>query len=307
MKLNEAYKILDLNEGVTQEEAKKKYRDLTKKYHPDVNKEPNAEDKFKEINKAYECIKNGEGDEKIASYGHNPFSRQQTIYLRNIELKLTIDFKESVLGCKKEMKYSRISKCQDCGGAGEVKLNNGCDACSGNGQVIKRQGGMVMVSSCTKCNGKINIEDCKLCKGEGNLHTDVSINVSVPAGILDGNILKLQGMGNYAGSVMGLMDQYTDALCHVSVNKHNGLHIDGKNVVSKLKISLLDALIGCKNTVETINGNVEINIIPRSRHFEEIIIPKCGVGGIGNQRVILDVEYPESIEKIVEILSSKEM
>src|SRR5579863_7153225 len=99
MNLKEAYNTLDLPEGSTPEEAKKQYRKLSKEFHPDVNKSPDAEAKIKKINEAYECVKNGKGNDREEM--RNPFYRQQKIVqVDNIEVHLDIDFKESVLGCK---------------------------------------------------------------------------------------------------------------------------------------------------------------------------------------------------------------
>lgn len=304
MNLKEAYSTLEIPEGTSPEEAKKKYRELTKIWHPDVNKSPEAEPKFKKINEAFECVKNGKGNDREAprSYpGGNPFHRQQII-LENVEIRLNIDFKESVLGCKKEVKYSRQAKCQACDGAGEIRLDNGCKRCGGKGQTTVKQRGMIFVSTCPQCLGKSSSEECKSCKGECIIHTDVSVHVSVPAGILNGNTLRLQGMGNYVGSVMGIMDQYTDAFCHITVTPDPDLSIDGKNVVSTISVPLMDALKGCTRIVKTIYGVYNIEIKPKSRNREEVIIPHLGVAGTGDQRVILDVQYPADTDKLIDLL-----
>lgn len=312
MKLSEAYAELNLSEGSTPEEAKKQYRKLSKEYHPDINKAPEAEAKIKKINEAYDCVKNGKGNERspAPTYGHHqsnwsPFGRQQVVQLQHIELKLTIDFKEAVLGCTKEMKYSRKAKCPDCNGEGQIHLNNGCQKCGGKGQVAINQRGMVMISTCPQCQGKSSSEDCKTCSTEGLVQTDVSVHISVPAGIQDGNTLRLQGMGHYAGSVMGIMDQYTDAYCHITVIPEPGLSIEGKSVVSNLPLSLLDAIRGCSRTIKTIHGDKEIQVPPLSKNDDEVSIPRCGVAGTGDHRVLLDVQYPQDTSKLIELLSNE--
>jgi molecular chaperone DnaJ len=309
MKLNEAYAILGVQPTATPEEAKKQYKKLTKEFHPDVNKSPEAEDKFKKINEAYECVKNGKGNDREAPHikyqsPHSwPFEkRTKTVQLKHVEAHLKIDFKESVLGCKKEVKYSRQAKCPVCEGEGEVHLSNGCKKCGGKGSTTINRGGMIFISTCSQCAGMGPSEDCKNCNGEGTAQADVSVHVSVPAGVVDGNVLRLQGMGNYAGSVMGVMDQYTDAFCHIAVTPEPGLSIEGKSVVSTLYISLLDAIRGCKRDVTSIYGNKEIRIPAKSRHNDEVIIPHCGVGGTGDHRVLLDVEYPKNTDKLVGVL-----
>jgi molecular chaperone DnaJ len=304
MNLKEAYATLELAEGASPEEAKKKYRKLTKTFHPDINKESGAEDKFKKINEAYECVKNGKGnDPEPITNNRGPFHpRAQVIQLENIELKMTIDFKESVLGCKKEVKYSRKAKCSTCDGIGELRINNGCTVCGGKGKVTAQQRGMVFISTCPKCQGQSSTKPCHTCKGNATLQADVSVHVSVPAGVCDGNTLRLQNMGNYAGSIMGFMEQYTDAFCHITVLQEEGLSIEGKSVILTLVLPLIDALRGCTRTVKTILGEKEIEIKPQSRNRDEVIIPHLGVAGVGDQRVILDVQYPQNTDKLIGVL-----
>lgn len=303
MKLSEAYKELGLSEAATLSESKKQYKLLVKQWHPDTNKSPEATSKIKLINEAYDCIKNGKGnDPEPMINNHHPFHRQQIIQLENIELKMTIDFKESVLGCKKEIKYSRKAKCQTCDGIGELRINNGCSVCGGKGKITAQQRGMVFVSTCPKCLGRSSTASCTGCNGEGSMHTDVSVHVSVPAGVCDGNTLRLQSMGNYAGSIMGFMEQYTDAFCHITVLSGEGLSIDGKSVVLTIILPLVDALRGCTRTVKTIFGEKEIEIKPQSRNSDEVIIPNLGVAGVGDQRIILDVQYPQNTDKLIGVL-----
>ena len=301
MNLKEAYTTLELSLGTSPEDAKKKYRELTKKYHPDINKEKGAEEKFKKINEAYECIKNGKGNERSPMPQARP-SQHYHQMIENIDVNATIDFKESVLGCKKEIKYSRQAKCQDCNGQGEVRQNNGCKKCGGKGRITNQERGMIFIRDCPDCQGRASMSTCNSCKGEGLAQADVSVHVTIPAGIVDGNILRLQGMGNYAGSMMGMIDQYTDVFCHVKVKSEPGLSIEGKYVVSTVAVPLLDALRGCERTVKTIFGDRRIQIKPESRNRDEVIIPHHGVGGTGDQKVLLDVQYPKDTAKLIGLL-----
>lgn len=307
MKLSEAYQELEIPETTTPEEAKKAYRKLASKYHPDVNKDQGSEAKFKLINQAYQCIQNGHGDERqqISSHqGWSHFHQQQIVEIKHIEVNLAIQFKEAVLGCKKELKYNRQIKCQPCDGSGDVKLNNGCKKCNGMGHTTIRQHGMIFATTCSECHGRAEMKECSICKGEGTVHTDISVNVAVPPGILNGSTLRLSQMGNYAGSVLGLMEQYSDAYCHIAVIPEEGLSIQDRDVISHLTLPLLDALVGTQRSVKTIFGSQEITIPAQSKHKEEVIIPKHGVEGLGNQRVILNVEYPPDINHLIETLAN---
>jgi molecular chaperone DnaJ len=308
MNLKEAYSILEISPSATPEEAKKQYRKLTKQYHPDVNKEAGAEDKFKKINEAYQVVSSGKSTDREEMHWQDPFRRasQQKVYhAENIQLHTTLTFAESVLGCNRELKISRRNKCKDCGGQGEMSLSNGCTKCNGRGQVIQRQGIAVMMQTCDKCGGRTQRVACKSCNSSGIQDVESSVTVAIPGGILDGNVLRLQGMGHYVGNFL-MMEQYTDAHLHIKVSPAPNLRIEGKDVVYDLELSLLDALKGCQREVSTINGVQTIQVPALSRNKEEVIIPKLGVNGIGHQRVVLDVKYPEDASPLIEALNHKE-
>jgi len=315
MNLKEAYSILEIPQTATPEEAKKKYRDLTKKFHPDINKEADAEAKFKKINEAYQIVSTGKDTEPgfsgpqhwagdVGQAGFNPFGNQQAYHSAdNIELKTTISFKASVFGCKQDLKFNRQTKCKDCNGNGETTLNNGCVKCGGRGQITNRNGNMIFVQTCDKCYGRSKAEPCKTCNSRGILDAEAAINVSIPGGIQDSNVLRLGGMGNFVTS-FGNLDQHTDVHLHVRVIAEEGLRLEGPNVVCDLEVSLLDALKGCKKTVKTVSGDKEIEIKQNSKNKDEVIIPHLGVNHVGNQKVILDIIYPKEIDKLVDFLTN---
>jgi len=312
MKLDEAYKILGLTPGVNAEETKKQYRKLTKEFHPDINKDAGAEDKFKKINEAYQIVSSGKSTDRAEQIqwqqGQNPFNpfghQQQQKQVNHIEAKTTISFKDSILGCKKELKFNRKTKCKDCNGHGEIAKNNGCEKCGGKGQVVTRHGSSIMIETCTKCYGKNQADPCNTCNSEGTLDAEVIITVSIPGGIQNGNILRLGGMGNFAGN-FGPIDQHSDVYLHLNVTAEKGLELQGNDVVMNLSISLLEALKGCQKSVKTILGNKDIKIKSKSKNKEEVVILHLGVNQQGNQRVILDIEYPENIDNLINILSEE--
>jgi molecular chaperone DnaJ len=308
MNLKEAYSILEIPATSTPEEAKKKYRELTKKWHPDINKESGAEEKFKKINEAYQVVSSGKGsdrEDRVSQHVYNPFGQQIVYEAENISLSATVSFAESVLGCKKEIKFNRKTKCKDCNGQGEFAINNGCDKCGGKGQITNRNANMIFVQTCDKCFGKVEIKSCSTCNGEGAVQSEVSMSVSVPGGVQDDNILRLGGVGNFVGS-WGPIDQHTDVHLRIRVISEPGLRLEGNNVVSDLSISLLEALTGCKKTVKTIVGDKSVDIVPKSRNKDEIIISHLGVNRVGNHMVILDIQYPEDVSNLVNILTNKD-
>lgn len=301
MNLKEAHSILEVPVGTEPDAVKKKYRDLTKKFHPDINKDPGAEDKFKKINEAYQCIQNGKDEPEPSPFGRVRYSQQ----VENIKLSTTVSFKESVFGCKKELKFSRTSKCGSCNGQGEIPINNGCTACGGRGQSVIKNGNSVFIQACQKCHGQSGSSPCKTCNTSGSVESEATVTVSIPGGVQNGNILRLSGMGNYAGSFM-LFEQNSDVHLHINVIAEPGLTIQGPDVVSFLELSLVEALEGCSKEVNTVNGKKKIVIVPKSRHRDEVKIPKLGVNQVGAHKVILDVLYPKDTFKLIESLKESE-
>jgi molecular chaperone DnaJ len=296
MNLSEAYKILELSSSATEDEAKKKYRELTKLYHPDVNKEPDAESKFKKINEAYDLIKS-KNDPKNSFKTYHEYVEPE-----HINLNITISFKEAVLGCNKDLKYIRSVKCTDCKGLGSININNGCAICGGKGQIIHKNGNSVFIRNCTKCIGQISTKPCETCNQSGSINFDTIVNVKIPGGVQSNNVLRLGGMGNYVGTNFMFMDQSTDVFLQINVTPEAGLSIKGKDVLSELNISLYDAIKGCKHNINTIDGLKEITINKLSKNKDSIIIPNMGVERRGNQEVILNIDYPDNIEEIIEPL-----
>lgn len=311
MKVQEAYNILGVSPTATPEEVKKQYRKLTKEFHPDINKDAGAEDKFKKINEAYQVVTTGKSTDPMSeapkgrSASWNPFSNQTIQEVENINAYTNISFTDSVVGTKKEIKYSRKNKCAICNGQGVKSIDNGCLVCGGRGRTITQDKGTVFIGVCNACRGATKTEECKNCNGFGTSDVESSVHVTIPGGTVNNTILRLSGMGNFVGTFMFSMDQYTDVHLHVNVEPDSDLVLEGKNVVSKIEISLLEALRGCSKRVKTIVGYSDIEVKPKSRNGDAVIIPKLGVNRIGDHRVILDVKYPKNIDKIIDILSKE--
>lgn len=321
MKKEEAYSALGLSSSASQDEAKKKFRELSKKLHPDVNKSASAVEDFKKINEAYDCIKNEKFDDDYQRQGgfgdpfggiginlndlinnFNGFGGQRNVRRRRqnfppIETSIDLTFKEAVLGCKKELKFKRQTKCQPCDGQGGTPKDNGCTTCKGTGRVIQKNGNTIMTSTCNKCNGKTSFDDCKQCDGFGCRLADTTISVNVPAGVFN-NTLRLGGIGHFLGS-NPFGDEHTDVYVHVHTEEDGKFRVEEGDLVYDLEIPLLEALEGCKKKVPTIDGEKEIDIPKLSRHMEEVVLPRMGIARMGSQRIKLDVQYPKDIEKIL--------
>lgn len=313
MNVSEAYELLGLKNNASKDEVKKAFRKMAQKYHPDVNKEPDAEDKFKKINEAYQLIESGKISNE-QNFSQNPFNiniddilssirgnSRNNYIIEDIFLETTISFKESALGCKKNISFERTIKCNHCGGAGEQIIHNGCKSCDGSGFITKKYGNMITRQNCQSCMGKVKTQECQNCNAQGHVRTHTSVEIKIPAGIKDKNILKLSGFGNFSGSSI-IGDMYSSANLTVFVIPEKDLYIEDVNIFSNINISLLDALKGGKISAYTIDGNIEINIPPMSKNKDYVILKNMGVKREGDHKVIINIDYPNNIENLIEFL-----
>lgn len=235
------YEILGVSSSATQDEIKSAYRKLAKQYHPDLHPgDEAAAEKFKQVNEAYSVV--GDPDKRQrydrgemdmdGQGGFNPFGgggftatgfddifdmfgsafgfgggsrrRSQTSAGSDIQYSIELTFMESILGCKKQISFTRVEKCPTCGGSGAKDENSlrTCDKCGGTGQVRRVQntifGQQISVGACDKCGGrgKIVTDTCKACGGRGTINKNRVLNVTIPAGVENGSVLQLSGEGN---------------------------------------------------------------------------------------------------------------
>jgi molecular chaperone DnaJ len=328
MDLKEAFDILGLPKKSSAEELKAKYKELARKYHPDVYKDdPN---KFSKINEAYQTIQDYQKDpdkyDHPGSFRRSPFenmggiwnsiniedllgtsqSTQKQFQYNQINERVIISFKDSVLGVDKELSFKKYIKCDSCNGNGQETVGNGCQNCGGFGRCTTNSKGMIFTTSCNKCYGRnIKFKDCEKCNRLGVSEVNANITIHIPAGTQNNSTLRLRNAGHFTGS-SPFGDAYTDVFVFVNVDPEPGLTIEGNDVLTNLKLSLLDAITGCTKEVKTIFDTRQITIPPKSKNKDEIHIQGCGVKGgfgiTGVERVILEVEYPENTDKLVKIL-----
>lgn len=330
MNIKEAYNIIGVPETSTDEELKEAYKNSAKKYHPDIYKQD--PDKFKNINAAYQFIQDYKANpDKYNSppFGRSPFAgnpfgggigisfddlfnggqveRQKSFSFPQLNVNVQISFKESITGINKDISFKKHMKCNTCNAKGNESIGNGCKACNGLGRIIINNHGMIFNSPCSVCRGKnIKTKQCNACNSKGVVEIESNLTVHIPPGTQNNSILRLQAGGNYVGSnIFG--DACTDAFICISVIQEDNFTLEGSDVVSKINITLLEALTGCDKEIKTVFDNRTVKIQPNSKHKEEIRISGCGVVSTnGVQRIILNVNYPNDTDDLIKYLESKE-
>ncbi|MBP6926547.1 MAG: molecular chaperone DnaJ [Candidatus Pacebacteria bacterium] len=231
----------------------------------------------------------------------------------DISTEITIPFTESIFGSTRMLVINKTSTCDTCKGKGAKPGTDTitCDRCNGNGQVreVKRSilGSFTTVQECSKCHGsgKIPKEPCTTCKGSGVHRKEERIDLNIPAGIENGQMIQLRGMGEAASH-----GTTGDLYVKVRVERHKTITREGANLRSTLSISLTDALLGATHKVETLDGIVDLTI-PAGATFGEILRIKnkgvpTGKSSRGDFLVHLDIELPKKLsgkaKKIVEEL-----
>lgn len=298
MNRSQAFQILELSNSASEDDIRKKYRELAKIYHPD-NKKTGSEEKFKQITNAYETLSKKQESPHFNMpnmWNMNDFQHQEQ---SEIHLNITISFQESVLGATKEIKYSRQNKCPDCDGNGFIPLNNGCTHCNGSGRIINKQNFGVFISTCSHCHGNVQHKTCSQCHGAGTVEIELTLKVAIPPGVISSNILRLNNMGHYVGQ-FGPIEQYTDTLLHISVTPEEGLSLQGQDVISELNLTLNEAISGATKSVKTILGNQDINVPPLSKNKDHVVIPNLGVNKKGSHKVFLNIQYPSNIQDLLQ-------
>ncbi len=348
------YDILGVKKGATQDEIKKAFRKLAHEHHPD--KAGGNNDKFKEINEAYQTIGH-EGKRKqydqfgstggtggfnysdfARAQGGNPFgqggfsqsnvnfdfgdlgdlgdvfgsffggsSKSQNRQARgsDMETEISITFEESVYGVEKDIQLSKKIICHHCNGNGAEpgsKINN-CNNCGGSGKISSVQqtilGAFQTQRICPNCQGegKTYEKKCKTCSGSGVEYGNEKIKVMIPAGIEDGQQIRLSGKGE--SSAKGTSG---DLYINIKVNRSHKFQRVGDDIKSDYHISVSQAILGDKIEIETVDGHVSLKILAGTQSHTSFKLSGKGVPhlrsrGRGDHLVQIIVDIPKSLNK----------
>jgi molecular chaperone DnaJ len=331
------YKILGLDKGASVDEIKKAYRKLARKYHPDVSGGDKAsEEKFKEINEAYEVLSDpkrrqeyDQGYEFFKSGGFRSgfedfgftrdffgfgetFSdlfdffdfgaRTRSRRGRDLQTAVRISFEDAVKGVTLKVPLSREVACPKCGGSGAKPgtAPRTCPECQGRGYVAVSQGLFSISRTCSRCLGQgIVIEKpCSQCRGRGRVRETKKVNVKVPAGVEDGSRIRLKEMGEPGvdGGPPG------DLYLIVNVIPHPIFRREGADILLDLPITFAEAALGAKITIPTLDGQVSVKIPPGTQSGRVFRVrnkgaPRLGGFGRGDLLAKVKVVVPTKLSK----------
>lgn len=341
------YEVLGVEKNASDAEIKKAYRKLAMKYHPDQNPgDKTAEEKFKEINEAYEVLSDADKKARYDQYGFagvdpnfNPnagfggfggggfsgfgdFSdifgdffgggasssgrRRGPAKGQNVVSEIEISFEDAAFGCEREITFSRIETCSTCHGSGakEGTSPQTCTYCHGTGTVRTQQNfmGMTMQSTaaCPDCRGtgRIIRTPCSRCKGKGKVRRSHKLMVKFPAGIDDGQTLRVRGEGNTGlnGGPSG------DLMVTVSVRSHPLFTRQGQDVYCEMPITFTQAACGAEVEVPTLDGKVRYTIGEGTQTGTTFRLKGKGIPYVngrsrGDQYVTVVVETPTRLTR----------
>ncbi len=350
------YAILGVPNTATPDELKAAFRRLAREYHPDVNKSPDAEERFKEINEAYAILSDQEkrsvydryGSEGLNGMGGMPDfstvdftdifeelfgfgmggSRRRTVSRNtprrgaDLNYNLTLTFEEAVFGTEKEIDIIRDEVCSTCGGSGAEPGTSPerCQECGGQGEVrTVRQtflGSMVQVTTCPVCNGtgEVISSPCNACRGRGLERKTIRKTVNIPAGVDNGNQIRIAGEGQPGvnGGPNG------NLYLSVQVKDHKFFRRRDNDILLDLNINVAQAALGSEIEVPTIDGPAKLRIPSGTQPGKSFVMKNKGVpfvrsNGRGDQIVMINVEVPsrltdeqrELMEKLAATLGSE--
>jgi len=337
MSESDYYEVLGVGRNASEDEIKSAFRKLARQYHPDVNKEPDAEEKFKEINEAYGVLSDADkrarydrfGKEGLGSMGgfhdytvdfNDIFedllsgfgfstgrrSRRTPRRGRDLQIQVQLAFEEAIFGIEKEIQFEREETCSTCNGSGAEPgtTPTRCQTCGGQGEVRQvRQtflGQMVQTGICPTCNGRGEIisSPCHTCRGGGLEHKVVHKKVQIPAGVDNGTQIRLAGEGG-PGTLGGPNGSLFILL---DVQPHKFFKRRENDILLNVDINVAQAALGADVEVPTLDGDEKLKIPSGTQpgkvfHMKGKGVPYLRRGGRGDQLVIVNVAVPTKLTK----------
>lgn len=344
------YKILGIPRTASKDEIKSAYRKLAKQYHPDVNKEAGAEEKFRQVQEAYDTLYDDDKRSYYDRVGHDNFKNQarqggnpggdpfggaggfgfgedlSDIFAsffgggrqrqnsnpnaarkgNDVLINVNLSFMDAAKGRTVTVELNVDEVCSHCHGSGaeSPKDVTTCGQCNGRGYIKQVQrslfGQIEREVPCPNCNGKGKIitNKCHVCRGSGYVRNKKQKSVNIPAGISNGQQMRLQGLGGRGanGGPNG------DAYLEVKVQSHKQFKREGNDIHIDIPVSFYDAILGKSLKVPTIFEDVEIKIPPGSKDGDILRLKGHGIknkanGGTGDEYIHIKVTIPKKLDK----------
>lgn len=330
------YEVLRVRRDASDQEIKKAFRKLARELHPDVNAhDPDAEDKFKEAAEAYEILSDSQrraifdryGHEGLRSGGYAPssdaFSSIGDLFEAffgggqfggrggpasggDVAVSAEIGLVDAARGTTVEVSYEAVEVCEHCRGNGAEPGTpiETCKRCGGSGQLqgVTRTpfGQMVRTVVCDACHGdgRVPAKPCKQCHGRGRLSGRRTVSVEVPAGISDGQRIRVGGRGHAgeAGATAG------DLYVLVRVRPDERFMREGDDLITVLSVPAPVAALGATLQAPTLEGTTDVHLAPGTQPGEVISVrgegmPELRRGRRGNLKVVIDVVIPRRLSE----------
>jgi molecular chaperone DnaJ len=219
----------------------------------------------------------------------------------DLEYQIEIDFWDAVRGAVKKLSITRLDSCENCRGTGAVGSPQTCTACGGTGSIQQAAGKMRFNVPCTRCGGTGKLRTaCKTCGGEGRVRRTETIDVRIPAGVVNGGRVRVPGKGN-AGSMGALAG---DLYLRVEVKPHPFFERRGNDLYTKVPVTVSEATLGAKIEVPTMDGRSIVRIPPatnsgKTLRLKEKGVPSARNGARGDQYVEIQVVVPQPTDERV--------
>jgi molecular chaperone DnaJ len=326
------YEVLGVERDAPEQQVKKAFRQLARELHPDVNAhDPQAEDKFKEAAEAYEILSDPERRATYDRYGHDGL--RSGGYAPNFEgfgsisdlfnaffgggsgfgaaqggdvaVAVEIDLLAAANGAAVEVAYEAVDRCEHCHGNGAEPGTpiETCERCGGAGQlqtaVQTMLGQMVRTMVCDRCHGdgRVPREPCHRCRGRGQTSASRTLEVEIPAGIADGQRIRVGGQGSAGPSGVPAGDLYV----MVSVREDERFLREGDHLITALDVAAPVAALGATVEVPTLEASTEVELPAGTQPGEVLTVrgegmPSLRRGRRGDLRVVVNVVIPRRLK-----------
>jgi molecular chaperone DnaJ len=328
------YELLGLSRAASEQEIKRAFRKLARELHPDVSEAPDAQERFREVAEAYQVLSNSETRELYDRYGHAglrgggftpgtfDFGSLSDIFSAffgddlfgvsgsrrsrgaDVAAEVAIELVEAARGIEREVPFRVSAPCGRCNGSGAEPGTApvACPTCGGAGrlQQVSRSvfGEFIRTQACSRCGGagQIVTTPCADCDGSGRTIDERRLQVRIPAGIHDGQQIRISGEG-HAGQLGG---RAGDVYVRVRVRPDPRFARDGNDIFSTVDLTMTEAALGTRRSLPTLDGDVEIEFAPGTQPGHVVVLRRAGMPvlqgyGRGDHRVLVNVAIPRNL------------